>query len=150
MTQFEFVPNTANAGFRPAKVQFPMVTHAAVTENLVYAANKATATAANYGIATTLKAGPVGATEGTVWMVAQASATAAGQIVPCAIQGWVKIKMDGTGCSAGAMLTVAASGVFTVAVANDVIVAEAPEAIGAGAEGYVWFDGNGMTSTKGA
>lgn len=149
MKQFEHIANATNAGVRPYPEIHPFVSHAAIVEGLVYSVDLTTATAANHGIATTLKTDEGGAVEGAIQVIAMEAATGAGKLVRCMVSGYVDATADATGVGAEAFLSSDGAGKLTVAAANEVVIGRAPEAIGANATGKIWFFG-GLSILKGA
>jgi len=136
-------PNADNVGAKPALDFVYLTTHAAVTEGSVYAMDLTTATVANLGQVTTSKAGPDGALEANVWIVAMES-KGSGETAKFAVKGYVKILAGSGGLSAGDAASADGSAGVITAPANDVVIALAPAAISAAATGYVWFDGTGF------
>lgn len=136
-------PNDSNVGAKPELDFVYLTTHAAVTKGSVYAMDITTATVANLGQVTTSKAGPDGALEANVWVVAMES-KGSGETAKFAVKGYVEILAGSGGLTAADAASADGSAGVITAPADDVVIALVPADISAAATGYVWFDGTGF------
>jgi hypothetical protein len=141
-------PNADNVGAKPRLKEVYLTTHGAVTAGNIYAMDISTATAANLGQATDSKAGPDGALEANVWVVAQES-KASGEACRFAVEGYVRILAGSGGLSAAAAGSADGSAGIITAPAGDIVIALVPAAISATEYGYAWFKGTGFYAKHG-
>jgi hypothetical protein len=146
--EFYQEPNAANVGAKPKLKEVYLTTHAAVTAGNIYAMDIGTATAANLGQATDSKAGPDGALEANVWVVAMQS-KGSGETCRFAVEGYVQILAGSGGLAAEAAGSADGSAGIITAPVGDIVIALIPEAISATEYGYAWFKGTGFYAKHG-
>ena len=130
-------------GVMPERETHRLIAHGTIVVGTIYALDRSTATAATEWFATTSKAAPDAAVEGTQWVVAL-EAGGSGDEPLFGFKGTFDITADGSGYAADLELGVA-SGVLTAAAAADVIIATSlGAAVSAGTTVPHYFDGRGM------
>jgi len=136
-----------NVGFRPQLEEVILTAHDAIVAGDIYTVDKATATAANHGVATTTAdITAADSLDETAIFVVALEAPAVGKTGRFAIRGWIKATAKAA-TALTAELPLGPDGVTPSnrlvenGVANARSVGFSPEGHAAGATDYVWFDG---------